>query len=125
VAEGLFLEWVEYGGDLYGTLRSEVEARLGEGYDVILEIELRGARAVRRALPEAVLMFIAPPSFDELAARLRGRGTDSDEASARRLDIARTEMAAASEFDVVVVNDDADRAAAEAAAIIAERRKGD
>lgn len=102
-----------------------MEARLGEGYDVILEIELQGARAVRRALPKAVLVFIAPPSFDELAARLRSRGTDSDEAIARRLDIARTEMAAASEFDAVVVNDDADRAAAEAAAIIAERRKGD
>jgi guanylate kinase len=122
-AAGEFLEWVEYSGDLYGTLRVEVETALGRGEDVILEIELVGARNVRRTLPEAVSVFIAPPSMAELAQRLRGRGTESDEAVARRLRIAETEVAAAGEFDHVVVNDDAGRAAEEVAAIITARRK--
>lgn len=124
VAGGDFLEWVDYSGDLYGTLRSDVEGKLAAGDDVILEIELVGARAVRRALPEAVAVFIAPPSMAELAQRLRGRGTETDEAVARRLRIAQTEVAAAHEFDHVVLNDDAQRAAGEVAAIIEARRKG-
>jgi len=124
VAAGEFLEWVEYSGNMYGTLRSDVQAKLASGDDVILEIELRGARAVRKAMPAVVSVFIAPPSMSELGQRLRGRGTESDEAIARRLHIAETEVAAAGEFDHVVVNDDAERAAAEVADIIAERRKG-
>ena len=124
VAAGDFLERVEYSGDLYGTLRAEVDGKLARGDDVILEIELAGARAVRKALPEATAVFIAPPSVAELGQRLRGRGTESDEAIARRLSIAQTEVAAADEFDHVVMNDDAERAAAEVAAIIEERRKG-
>jgi guanylate kinase len=123
VAAGEFLEWVEYSGDLYGTLRAEVDSKLARGDDVILEIELIGARNVRQVLPAAVSVFIAPPSMAELAQRLRGRGTESDEAVARRLRIAETEVAAAHEFDHVVVNDDAGRAADEVAAIIAARRK--
>ena len=82
VAEGRFLEWVNYGSDLYGTLLGEVEDGLRRGNDVILEIELQGARAVRRALPDAELVFIAPPSFGELVARLRGRATESEDAIA-------------------------------------------
>jgi guanylate kinase len=124
VAEGGFLEWVEYSGDLYGTLRREVEDKLSRGADVLLEIELRGARAVHAVMPEAVLVFIAPPSLDELARRLRGRGTESDEAVARRLAIAAGEVAASGEFDHVVVNDDAERAAGELAEIINAQRKG-
>ncbi len=104
-------------------MRAEVEGILARGDDVILEIELQGARAVRRALPDATLVFIAPPSLAELAERLRGRGTESDAAIARRLHIAETEVAAAGEFDHVVVNDDAERAADELAAIIKARRK--
>ncbi len=123
VAEGAFLEWVEYSGDLYGTLRREVVDKLAIGLDVLLEIELRGARAVHEAMPEATLVFIAPPSLDELARRLRGRGTESDEAVARRLAIAAGEIAASGEFDHVVVNDDAERAAAELAEIINAERK--
>jgi guanylate kinase len=123
-AAGEFLEWVEYSGDLYGTLRAEVDGKLARGDDVILEIELVGARAVRTALPDATAVFIAPPSMAELSQRLRGRGTESDEAIARRLCIAQTEVAAAGEFDHVVVNEDAQRAAAEVVAIIEERRKG-
>jgi guanylate kinase len=125
VAAGEFLEWVEYSQDLYGTLRAEVDDKLARGDDVVLEIELRGARAVRKKLPQAVAVFIAPPSLAELAQRLRGRGTETDEAIARRLHIAQTEVAAAGEFDHVVVNDDAARAAAEVAAIIESRRKED
>jgi guanylate kinase len=124
VEAGEFVEWVEYSGNMYGTLRSDIEAKLAAGDDVILEIELVGARAVRGAVPEAVTVFIAPPSMAELAQRLRGRGTETDEAVARRLQRAEEEVAAAGEFDHVVVNDDADRAAAEVAAIIADRRKG-
>jgi guanylate kinase len=119
---GNFLEWVDYGGNLYGTLRSDVDAKLAAGYDVILEIELQGARAVRRAIPEATLIFVAPPSFGELARRLQGRATDSEAAIARRLEIAKAEIAAEHEFDEVVVNDDAQQAAAEVAAVITRRR---
>ena len=76
VEEGRFLEWVEYGGNLYGTVRSDVEGRLAAGDDVILEIELQGARAMRRSLSDATFVFLAPPSAAELAERLRGRGTE-------------------------------------------------
>jgi guanylate kinase len=82
---GDFLEWVEYSGNLYGTLRSDVERRMAAGDDVILEIELVGARAVREAMPEAISVFIAPPSLAELAERLRGRGTETAAAIAKRL----------------------------------------
>jgi len=123
VAAGDFLEWVEYSGNLYGTLRREVESKVAAGDDVILEIELVGARAVRRTLPEAVSVFIAPPSMAELAQRLRGRGTETAAAIARRLHRAEAEVAAAQEFDHIVVNDEAGRAADEVAALIMERRK--
>ena len=125
VASGDFLEWVEYSGNLYGTLRSEVETKLAAGDDVILEIELIGARAVRETMPEAISVFIAPPSMAELAQRLRGRGTETSAAIAKRLDRAEAEVAAAEEFDHVVVNDDAGRAAGEVAAIIEAQRKED
>lgn len=123
VAAGDFLEWVEYSGNLYGTLRSEVQAKLHAGDDVILEIELIGARAVRTSMPEAISVFIAPPSMAELAERLRGRGTETPAAIARRLHRAEAEVAAAEEFDHVVVNDDAGRAADEVVAIIEAQRK--
>jgi guanylate kinase len=124
VAEGAFLEWVEYSGELYGTLRREVEEKLAAGDDVFLEIELCGARAIRAAMPEAVLVFIAPPSLEELGRRLRGRGTETDAAIARRLGIAEKEVAAAGEFDHVVVNDEPGRAAVELVEIINAERKG-
>jgi guanylate kinase len=125
VNAGDFLEWVEYSGNLYGTLRSEVERKVAAGDDVILEIELIGARAVRGAMPQAVSVFIAPPSMAELAERLRGRGTETAAVIAKRLHRAETEVAAAEEFDHVVVNDDARRAADEVAAIIQAQRKED
>ena len=124
ILAGKFLEWVQYSGNLYGTLHTEVDERLAAGEDVILEIELMGARAVREARPEAVAVFIAPPSMAALRERLCGRGTESDVDIALRMHVAETEVAAAHEFDHVVVNDNAGRAANEVVAIIEERRKG-
>lgn len=124
VSAGLFLEWVEYGGERYGTLRSEIDDRLDAGLDVILEIELQGARRVRAERPQALAVFIAPPSMRELGRRLKARGTESDESISRRLAIAEGEVAAAREFDVVVVNDEVERAAAEVAETIERHRSG-
>jgi guanylate kinase len=111
VAAGGMLEWAEFAGNLYGTPRAPVEERLVQGTPVLLEIELEGARQVRRTAPEALQVFLAPPDVAELERRLRGRGTEDDAAIDRRLAIASTELAAQGEFDVVVVNDDAEAAA--------------
>jgi guanylate kinase len=111
VAEGQLLEWaVVHGRHRYGTPRRPVEAALLAGKPALLEIDLQGARQVRAAMPEARFVFLAPPSFDELIRRLVGRGTESAEERERRLQTARVELAAESEFDVTVVNDDVHRA---------------
>jgi len=104
-----FLEWAEFAGNKYGTPITEVHEKLAKGLNVILEIEIDGARQVRKSSPSAQLIFIAPPSWEELVKRLEGRGTDSDERRAERLALAQEEMAAQSEFDYVVVNDQLDR----------------
>lgn len=116
--DGEFLEHATYSGNRYGTLRSEVEHRLAAGKSVVLEIEVQGARQVRAAMPEAVLVFIAPPDPVALRERLEGRGTDSPEAIGERLKTAEIELEAQAEFQHVVVNDDLDRAAAELEAIV-------
>ncbi|MGH2953130.1 MAG: guanylate kinase [Solirubrobacterales bacterium] len=118
VADGDFLEHATYSGNRYGTLRSEVERRLAAEASVALEIEVQGARQVREAMPEAVLVFIAPPDADALRRRLEGRGTDSSEAIAQRLQTAEVELAARREFEHVVVNDEVERAAAELERIV-------
>ena len=110
VATGGFLEWAEFAGNLYGTPRAAVQERLEAGRTVLLEIELEGARQVRRSFPAGFQVLLRPPSFEELERRIRGRGTDSEEAIARRLARAREELAAEAEFDAVVVNDDLERA---------------
>jgi guanylate kinase len=110
---GDFLEHATYSGNRYGTLREEVERRLAEGRSVVLEIEVQGARQVRDAMPEAVQIFIAPPSAEVLRQRLEGRGTDSPEAIEDRLRTAKTELAAWDEFPHVVVNDEMQKAASE------------
>ena len=110
VKEGGLLEWAEFAGNCYGTPRAPVEQRLQEGRPVLLEIELEGARQVRRSFPEAVQIFLAPPSFEELERRIRGRGTDAEEAIQRRLLRAREELNAQGEFDAVVVNADLEQA---------------
>lgn len=104
VAGGQLLEWAEFAGNRYGTPRAPVEERLAADVPVLLEIELAGARQVRAAMPEALLVFLAPPSWEVLEARLAGRGTEDPAVVARRLDRARVELAAADEFDVVLVN---------------------
>jgi guanylate kinase len=111
VAAGELLEHALYAGHGYGTPRGPVEEQLARGVPAVLEIELQGARQVRREMPDAQLVFLAPPSFDELARRLTGRGTEDPERVRSRLDLARIEMAAEDEFDVVVVNDDLEAAA--------------
>jgi guanylate kinase len=113
VASGQFLEQATYGGHRYGTLRSEVGRRLAQDRSVVLEIELQGARQVRDAMADAVLVFIAPPDREALRDRLEARGTDSDEAIEERLRTAELELAAQPEFEHVVVNDEIERAAAE------------
>lgn len=111
--EGGLLEWAEFAGNRYGTPRRPVEQHLAAGRPVLLEIELEGARQVRRSFPEAQQLFVAPPSLEELERRIRGRASDSEEAIARRLERARVELAAAAEFDAVVLNADLDQALAE------------
>jgi guanylate kinase len=113
-----FLEHAAYSGNRYGTLRSEVERSLAEGRSVLLEIEVQGARQVRAAMPEAVLVFIAPPSAEALRERLLGRGTDPPEAIDERLRTAELELDAQQEFKHVIVNDDLDRATAELERIV-------
>ena len=105
IAAGDFVEHASYSGRRYGTLRSELERRVAAGVPVVLEIELQGARQVRAAMPEAVGIFIEPPSLDALRARLTGRGTDDPEQIAARLRTAESELAASGEFDHVVCND--------------------
>ena len=105
VASGDFVEHAEYSGNRYGTLRSELERRLENAAGVVLEIEVQGARQVRAAMPEAVAVFIAPPSRSALRARLVGRGTDSPEQVDARLATADRELEAQPEFAHVVVND--------------------
>ena len=105
IGDGGFVEHAEYAGNRYGTLRSDLEERTGGGRPVLLEIEVQGARQVRQAMPEALTVFIAPPSDDALHTRLIGRGTDSSEQIERRLQTAREELAAKDEFDRVVTND--------------------
>jgi guanylate kinase len=118
VEAGEFLEWAEYSGNSYGTLRSEVERRTERGAPVVLEIEVQGARQVRETMPEAVRIFIEPPDPAELRARLEGRGTDDPEIIERRLDEARKELRATEEFGHRVTNDDVARAANELAGIV-------
>ena len=104
IANNEFMEWAEFAGNLYGTLEEDVQRHRLAGKHVLLEIELQGARQVKKVHPEAVLVFISPPSWEELEGRIRGRGSDSDERIRERLAIAQEEMAAAKEFDHVLVN---------------------
>ena len=113
VGAGEFVEHAGYSGRRYGTLRSELERRTAAGHPVVLEIELQGARQVRSVMPEAVQIFIMPPSPESLRTRLVGRGTDDPEQIEKRLRVAEDELAAAGEFGHRIVNDDLDVAIAE------------
>jgi guanylate kinase len=119
-----FLEWFEVYGDLKGTPRGPVEQHLGAGDDVLLEIDVQGALAVQQRFPEAVLVFVKPPSPDELRRRLMSRPSAVSEDIEARLAAAAAEEAQAGAFDAVVVNDDVDAAVAQVAGILAARRDG-
>jgi guanylate kinase len=118
VRAGEFVEHATYSGRRYGTLRSELERRLAAGHPVVLEIEVQGARQVRKTMPEALQIFIAPPSPEALRTRLVGRGTDDVEQVAARLRTAEAELAARDEFARVVVNDRLDDAVEELVGIV-------
>ncbi|WP_016905511.1 MULTISPECIES: guanylate kinase [Streptomyces] len=104
VANGELLEWAEFAGNRYGTPRQAVLQHLERGEPVLLEIDLQGARLVRESMPEAQLVFLAPPSWEELVRRLTGRGTEPPEVVERRLEAARVELAAEAEFDRSLIN---------------------
>jgi guanylate kinase len=118
VAANQFLEHATFAGHRYGTPRKPVEQHLAAGRPTLLEIELQGARQVRKSMPEAQFVFLAPPSFDDLRDRLAGRGTEPLEVIEDRLAQAQIELAAEGEFDAVIVNDDVEHAAAQLVALI-------
>ena len=124
IATDALLEWAEYAGHRYGTPRVPVDAAVAAGRVVLLDIELQGALQVRDHDPDALLVFLLPPSFAELEHRLRSRGTESDAAVERRLARAREELAAAYRFDIEVVNDDLERCVDEVMAAVAAARNG-
>ena len=104
-----FLEWAEFAGNFYGTPKNEIQNQLDKNKIVLLEIELEGARQIRKTFPEAFQIFLAPPNLEELEKRIRGRGTDEEEAIQRRLLRAKQELKAKDEFDEVVINDDLEK----------------
>jgi guanylate kinase len=112
ISRGEFLEWAEFAGNRYGTPRKAVEDALREGQSVLLEIEITGAKQVKAKVPEALLVFLEPPTWEELVSRLEGRGTDSPERRIARLALAQEEMAAASFFDKVVINEEVEKVVA-------------
>ena len=120
IADGELLEWAEIHRGLHrsGTPAAPVRDALATGEPVLLEVDLQGARAVRAAAPEALLVFMAPPSWETLVGRLTGRGTEPQDVIERRLETAREELAAQSEFDTVIVNDDVERACAELVSLL-------
>lgn len=119
---GEFIEWAEVHGNFYGTSRPWLEAQMAAGRDILLEIDWQGAQQVRTVFPEAVGVFILPPSIDELERRLRGRGQDSDEVIRRRLDAALDEMRHVGEFGFVIINADLDVAIADLQAAVQASR---
>lgn len=117
-AAGEFVEWAEVHGELYGTLRSQVDAAIRAGKNVLLDIDVQGGRSVRTHYPDGVFIFVLPPSMESLEARLRGRGTDSEDRIQVRLLNARREMELVKEYDYAVVNDDLAAAQKQVASII-------
>jgi guanylate kinase len=122
IEEQAFLEWADVFGSYYGTSAADTDAALARGEDVVLVIDVQGARQVRRRGCEAVSIFVLPPSSDTLEQRLRGRSKDSDEQIARRLAVARSEVSEYTEYDYLVVNDQLDTAVERLAAIVAAER---
>ena len=125
IARGDFLEWADVFGNLYGTCRQDTETLLANGLDVVLVIDVQGARQVRAQACDAVGIFVLPPSFAILESRLRGRSAEAEDAIRRRLETARSEVSAVEQYEYVIVNDELDRAVREICAIVtAERARG-
>jgi guanylate kinase len=124
IAAGDFLEWADVVGNLYGTCANDTERLLEEGFDVVLVIDVQGARKVRAAGLDTTTVFVMPPSFAELEHRLRSRSKDSEEAIQRRLEVARGEVAAFVDYDFVVVNDDVSAAVDRLRSIVVAERAG-
>lgn len=122
IADDAFLEYARYVDNYYGTLEQPVNEKLQQGHDVVLEIEVQGAMQVKRKRADAVMIFIAPPSFEELEKRLRGRGTEQEDKVKKRLETAKIELESKNQFDYVIVNDDIDRAYSELRAILDAHR---
>jgi guanylate kinase len=122
VSQGEFLEWAEVHGNYYGTSKRWIEAEMTAGRDVLLEIDWQGAQQVRKAFPEAIGVFILPPSLVTLKERLSGRGTDSAEVIARRIAAARDEMRHVDEFDYVIINDDLQQALGNLLSVVSASR---
>lgn len=122
IEKGQMLEWAEFAGNYYGTFIAAVEEVVNMGKDVVLEIEVKGAMQVKEKMPEASMIFISPPSDDELRARLRGRGTEPDDVVAKRLAIAENELSLRDKFDYNVVNDKLDNAISKVENIILSLR---
>ncbi|MDY3015133.1 MAG: guanylate kinase [Evtepia sp.] len=118
IDRGEFLEYAEYVGNLYGTSMAVIREKLEEGMDVLLDIEVQGAAKVRQRMPEAVSLFIVPPSFEELSRRLHDRGTDSEEKIQQRLETARREAKEIVNYDYIVVNDAVEHAVEEILAVL-------
>lgn len=122
IKQGAFLEYAQYVGNYYGTLEAPVDQQLAQGRDVVLEIEVQGAMQIHNKRPDVVMVFVAPPSMDELERRLRGRGTESDEKVQGRLQTARQEMGFANRFDYIITNDRLENAVADLLAVLAAER---
>lgn len=118
IKQKAFLEYAQYVDQYYGTLEAQVEEQLQKGRDVILEIEVQGAEQVKRARPDAILLFIAPPSIEELERRLRGRGTEDEDKIRKRMETAKTELSEQDTFDHIIVNREIEQAACDVEAII-------
>ncbi|MFB6891696.1 guanylate kinase [Kitasatospora sp. NPDC056327] len=118
IANGELLEWAVFAGNRYGTPRAAVQEKLERGEPVLLEIDLQGARQVRESMPEAQLVFLAPPSWDELVRRLTGRGTEPQDVIEKRLEAAKIELAAEPEFDTTLVNTSVEQVASELLALL-------
>ena len=122
IDEGLMLEWAQYGDNFYGTPKDVVEEKLSQGINVILEIEVQGAFEVKRKMPEAIMIFVVPPSMEELRKRLVLRGRENDEEIDKRIDIAIGEMKLAPQYNYVIVNDELEKSVLQVREIIDERK---
>ena len=118
IASGGFLEWAEFAGNFYGTPVDAVQTKIKEGRTVLLEIELEGARQVKKSYENAFMIFIAPPDFNELEKRIRGRATDSEMSIKKRLERAQEELKAKEEFDAIVINNDLEKAVKDVALVM-------